>query len=810
MALELGTRLGPYEIVSPLGAGGMGEVYKARDGRLGRTVAVKVLPEAAAADPSFRARFEREARAIALLSHPHICAIYDVGQSADAGHAVDFIVMEYLEGETLADRLNRAGALPLDQVLTIGVAVADALDRAHRAGIVHRDLKPANVMLSRSGPKLLDFGLANPLHDDSGDETTKALTDRHTIVGTIHYMAPEQVEGRPPDQRTDLWALGVMLYEMIAGQLPFQGSSTSDVIASILTREPLPLSRVVPETPPELVRIVGKSLEKDREERYQVVKDLLLDLKTLKKRIEFDAERVRSGDTATTTKESVSPKAVPAPSRILQALYRPRAKVALVAFSLIVIALTIAGLVYSRRGAAGATVNSLAILPLDNIGGGNNTEYLSDGITESLINNLSQISSLRVLTRSTVFRYKGRAADPLTVGRELGVEAVLTGRLEQRGETLVIQADLMKVADGSQLWGGRFNRRLSDILAVQEELSREIATKLRPRLTGEEKKRLAKDHTQNAVAYQLYLNGRFYWEKRTPEALNRAIEYFGDAIERDPNYALSYAGLADAYALLGVFHLPPKEAFPKAREAALNALRIDETLGEAHAALGHIKVQYEYDWAGAEREYHRAIELNPNYANAHHFYALYLAMVGRFDEGLAEIRRAQELEPFSLFIHANVGAILCEARRYGEAINHLNRVLEMNPNLDHARSFLGFAYAQKGMYEQAISEFQKRNAPASIVAGEPGATYALSGRRREALKEIDKLLELSKQHYVAPINLALIYAALGDKDSALEWLEKAYQDRSTGMVWIKVNPQLDNLRSEPRFAELLRRMNLST
>jgi len=481
-----------------------------------------------------------------------------------------------------------------------------------------------------------------------------------------------------------------------------------------------------------------------------------------------------------------------------------------VAFSLIVIALTIAGLVYSRRGAAGATVNSLAILPLDNIGGGNNTEYLSDGITESLINNLSQISSLRVLTRSTVFRYKGRAADPLTVGRELGVEAVLTGRLEQRGETLVIQADLMKVADGSQLWGGRFNRRLSDILAVQEELSREIATKLRPRLTGEEKKRLAKDHTQNAVAYQLYLTGGFYWEKRTPEALNRAIEYFGDAIERDPNYALSYAGLADAYALLGVFHLPPKEAFPKAREAALNALRIDETLGEAHAALGHIKVQYEYDWAGAEREYHRAIELNPNYANAHHFYALYLAMVGRFDEGLAEIRRAQELEPFSLFIHANVGAILCEARRYGEAINHLNRVLEMNPNLDHARSFLGFAYAQKGMYEQAISEFQKRNAPASIVAGEPGATYALSGRRREALKEIDKLLELSKQHYVAPINLALIYAALGDKDSALEWLEKAYQDRSTGMVWIKVNPQLDNLRSEPRFAELLRRMNLST
>ena len=795
MPLPVETTISHYRIISKLGAGGMGEVYLAADTRLDRKVALKILPEQFTKDESRLRRFVQEAKATSALNHPNIITIHEIGEAPGEYGGTHFIASEFIDGHTLRGVMT-SGQLQLSDALDIALQVASALAAAHDAGIVHRDIKPENVIVRPDSlVKVLDFGLAKltARPSDVNPSAVTALrvdTEAGVVMGTAHYMSPEQARGQEIDARTDIFSFGVVLYEMIAGRLPFQGSSVSDVIASILTREPLPLSRFVPEAPPELLRIVSKSLEKDREERYQVVKDLLLDLKRLKKRLEFEAERVRSGDTATTTKESVSPKAVPAPSSILQAIDRPRAKVGLVALSLIAIALTIGGLVYSRRGAAGATVNSLAILPLDNIGGGDNTEYLSDGITESLINDLSQISSLRVLARSTVFRYKGRAADPLTVGHELGVEAVLTGRLEQRGETLVVQADLVKVADGSQLWGGRFNSRLSDILALQSELSREIAGKLRPRLTGEEKRRLAKDHTRNAVAYQLYLNGRFYSEKRTPEALNRAIEYFGDAIERDPNYGLSYAGLADAYSLLGVFHLPPKEAFPKAREAALNALRIDETLGEAHAALGHIKVQYEYDWSGAEREYLRAIELNPNYANAHHFYALYLAIMGRVDEGLAEIRRAQELEPFSLFIHANVGTILCQGRRYGEAINHLNRVLEMNPNLDHARGLLGFAYAQKGMYEQAIAEFQKRNAPvsggsASGGLAEPGATYALSGRRRDALKEIDKLLELSKQRYVAPLNLALIYAALGDKDSALEWLERAYQDRSTRLVWIK-------------------------
>jgi DNA-binding winged helix-turn-helix (wHTH) protein/TolB-like protein/Tfp pilus assembly protein PilF len=454
-------------------------------------------------------------------------------------------------------------------------------------------------------------------------------------------------------------------------------------------------------------------------------------------------------------------------------------------------------------------VRSIAVLPFKPLVADLRDESLEMGMADTLIIRLSNLREVRVRPISSVRRFNGLEQDPLAAGRALGVESVLDGQIQRWGDRIRVTARLLSVGDGHQLWAGQFDEKFTDVFTVQDLISEKVAAALKLRLTGEEQRRLTKHHTENAEAYQLYLNGRFYWEKRTPEALNRAIEYFGEAIERDPNYALAHAGLADAYALLGVFHLPPKEAFPKAREAALNALRIDGRLAEAHAALGHIKVQYEYDWAGAEKEYQRALELNPNYANAHHFYALYLAMMGRFDEGLAEIRRAQELEPFSLFIHANVGAILCQARRYDEAVSHLGRVLEMNPNFDHARSVLGFAYLQKGMYGQAIAELQKRAVPVSGGLGDLGQAYALSGRRSDALKEIDRLQELSKQRYVAPYNLALIYAALGDRDNALEWLEKAYEDRSTMLVWIKVDARLDSLRSEPRFAELLRRMNLT-
>ena len=456
-----------------------------------------------------------------------------------------------------------------------------------------------------------------------------------------------------------------------------------------------------------------------------------------------------------------------------------------------------------------AQVRSIAVLPFKPLVADHRDESLEMGMADSLIVRLSNLREVRVRPISSVRGFSGLEQDPVAAGREMGVESVLDGQIQRWGDRIRVTARLISAGDGRQLWAEQFDEKFTDVFTVQDLISEKVVSALALRLTGDEQKLLTKHHTENAEAYQLYINGRYYWEQRTEEGLKRAIEYFEEAIEKDRNYALAYAGLADSYALLGVFHWPPKEAFPKAKKAAENALRIDDRLAAAHTALGHIKVQYEYDWAGAEREYQRAIELNPNYANAHLFYAIYLAMMGRFDEGLAEIRRAQELEPISLFIHANVGAILNAARRYDEAINQAKSVLEMNPNLDHARFMLGVAYLHKGMYEQAIAELHKLTTPPYSYSGELGQAYALSGRRSEALKEIDRLQEMSKQRYVAAYSVALVYAGLGDKDKALEWLEKAYEDRSTRLVSIKINPRLDDLRSEPRFTALIRRMGLN-
>jgi DNA-binding winged helix-turn-helix (wHTH) protein/TolB-like protein/Tfp pilus assembly protein PilF len=453
-------------------------------------------------------------------------------------------------------------------------------------------------------------------------------------------------------------------------------------------------------------------------------------------------------------------------------------------------------------------VRSIAVLPFKPLVADSRDESLEMGMADTLNFRMSSLRDVTVRPISSVRKFSSLEQDPIAAGRELGVESVLDGQMQRWGDRIRVTARLIGVGDGKQLWAGQFDEKFTDIFAVQDLISEKVISALALKLTAEERKRLTKHYTEDAEAYRLYVNGRFYWERRTLEGLKKAIEYFGQAIGNDPKYALAYAGLADSYALLGVFHLPPKEAFPKAKEAALNALRIDDRLAEAHAALGHVKVQYEYDWAGAEKEYNRAIELNPNYVNAHHFYALCLSMMGRFDEGIEEIKRAQELDPFSLFIHANVGNILYHARRYDEAINQLKSVLEMNPNFALACSVLGHAYLQKGMVEQAIAEFQKRKMPGTGGAGDLGQAYASSARRSEALKEINKLQELSKQRYVAPYNLALIYTSLGDKNNALEWLEKAYEDRSTLLVWIRVDPRLDTLRSEPRFKAVMRQMGL--
>ncbi len=743
MSLAAGARLGPYEIVSPLGAGGMGEVYRARDARLGRDVAIKVLPEQMAQDAQALARFEREARAVAALSHPNILAIFDVGTE----QGVSYVVTELLEGETLRARLVGGGAMAWRKAAETGTALAEGLAAAHSKGITHRDLKPENIFLTTDGRvKILDFGLARfrPAAASGDDTVTKADTQVGTILGTVGYMSPEQVRGGAAEAPSDIFSLGGVLYEMVSGQRAFSRPSPADTLAAILGQDPPGLGKSG--VPPEFEAVIRRCLEKNPGERFQSARDL--------------AFRFR---------EMLSGPAGP-----------------------------------------DKAVHSLAVLPFANAGGDPDAEYFSDGITETILNNLSQLGKLRVAARTTVFRYKGRDADPQAVGRELNVRAVLTGKVVQRGDNLRIQAELVDTADGSQLWGQRYNRKAADIFAIEEEIAREISETLRVRLTGEEQKRLGKRHTENNEAYQLYLKGRYHWNRRT---LQRAVACFEQAIEIDPAYALAWAGMADCYALYGAYEvLSAKEAVPRAKEAALKALEIDDSLAEPHACLGLVKGFYDRDWAGVVREFQRAIELNPNSATAHYWFAIPLLAMKRVDDAVAHARRALEIEPLLPVIHANLGGTLLAAGRCDEAIEVYRKGIELDPSFHPARWLLAIAYKQKGMYVEALAECQEAlrlSGGSPVVWGWLGWAYAISGQREEAQKALRDLEQQSKQRYVAPFDLAVVYLGLGETEQAFEWLEKAREDRSFWLIYfIRVASFIEGIRSDPRFPELLGRMNL--
>ncbi|HEX8138834.1 MAG TPA: protein kinase [Pyrinomonadaceae bacterium] len=1031
MPFKAGTRFGRYEIRSPLGAGGMGEVYLASDTALARPVALKFLPPEFTADEDRLLRFQQEARATSALNHPNIITIYEIGEEGGA----HFIATEFIDGLNLRQHMARARGLQTEEALEIALQVASALDAAHTAGIIHRDIKPENIMIRPDGyVKVLDFGLAKLT--EAGESKPKDLTEPGTVIGTIAYMSPEQARGQEMDARTDIFSLGCVLYEMVTDHQPFEGETPTDMLVSILAKEPLPLVRYLSTVSPEIQRVVSRALAKEREQRYQSAREIMSDLRALKQRVEFEAAMSRTaqvGPSAPTVLVETSPlteepglrtQVGPQPSgaqetvvvaatesvaedstpeiahvlfmdivgyskqvsgrqrQMLQQLNlivrsteefrraqaaqslisratgdgmalvffgNPEAPVrcalqistALKAHPDIPLRMGIhTGLVYrdtniagerdvtgkginyaqrvmdcgdaghillskemrdvlcelgdweerlqdlgeteakhgvrlhiynlltgeagnaelprkiatERRGAtrqhkrlrrtsvekpaarerkpapspqsaaatrrhvrrAGATpadgpIDSLAVLPLANEGNDPNAEYLSDGITESIINTLSQLPRLKVMARSTVFRYKGRDVEAQTVGRELGVRAVLLGRVLQLGDNLVIKAELVDVAEGTHLWGEQYRRKPADIFEVQEEIAREISRNLQIKLTGAEKRLLAKRYTDNADAYKLYLKGRFCLSKMTRESLNSGIKFFNEAIALDGSYALAYAGLADAYYRLSGAYLPPKEAMPQAKAAALRALAIDETLAEAHASLAVILAFYDWQWAEAESAYRRAIEYNPGYASAHHWYGWYMALMGRLDQAIAEITQAYELDPGSLEINTDLGLSFFLARQYDQAIEQFRKSLEMDQNFTTGHFFLGWAYEQKGEAETAIGEFQKvlelEDAPFILAA--LGHVYAASGRREEAERVLDALRERQKQSHVSPYDFTIIYTALGERERAFECLEQAFENRSEALVWLKVDPRLDPIRTDPRFIHIQRRVGLA-
>jgi eukaryotic-like serine/threonine-protein kinase len=789
----IGQTISHYRIIEQLGAGGMGVVFKAQDSRLQRAVALKFLPEKLAQQPQALERFRHEARAASALNHPGICTIYDIGEQD--GQA--FIAMEFIDGETLRNHIH-GKALPVEELLELGIQIAEALDAAHSEGIIHRDIKPANIFVTKRGrAKVLDFGLAKLVpkgvaiaEADSGGESTGSTSIAGIISGTPSYMSPEQVRGDALDTRTDIFSLGLVLYETATGRQAFGGGTGGAIIEAVLTRPPVAVRGINPDIPPALEAIINKALHKDREQRYQHVANLLADLQRLKRDIDSglpDREAVTGSHFASTADP---------PSSAGQPISRSSTQQT--------------GSFRAPR--VSKTIGSLAVLPFENVSRDPENDYLSDGITESLINNLATVPKLRVMARSTVFRYKGRDIDPQAVGRELNVRAVLTGRMMQSGSSLRIGTELVDVATGSQIWGAQFDRKPGDIFVIQDEISNEISGKLRLQLTRAEKKRLNKRHTEDAEAYRLYLQGHHHWSRWTEEGFYKAIGYFQQAIQKDPGYALAYAGVADSYVLLGWnSYLPPKDAFPKGKAAAMSALEIAPDLGEAHTALAAVLWLHDWRWPEARKESQRALELDPCYPTANHYCAECLMTLGRHAEALTRMKKSLELDPLSLIINVAIGWAYYHARQYDEGVAQLLRTVELDPNYPMTCWILGLLYRKTARYDLAISAGKKA---VNLSGGSPlmraalAQTFATAGAAQEAIQILDDLQKLAKERYVVPHFFAGIYAGLGDHDRALEYLEKSYAEHCHWLIYLHIDPSLDDLRNDPRFQDLLRRVGL--
>jgi serine/threonine-protein kinase len=763
-----GRIIGQYTVEDQLGAGGMGEVFLARD-KMGRKVALKLLARQLNSDESSIARFQHEARTLLALNHPNIVTVYDIGEV----DSVYYIASELVEGQTLRQHLDK-GDIELREVLDIAIQIATGLAAAHEKGVVHRDIKPENIMIRRDGyVKVLDFGIAK-LIEGPAVTNPEALTIRQvhtaegTVIGTAPYMSPEQARGLPVDARTDTWSLGVVLYEAMSGRRPFLGETIQDVIASVLQKEPPPLARYVREVPEPLEWIISRSLRKDKDARYQTASGLLADLREFRKRVEFAAEIERTGT----------------PNKQFGA---------------------------DTQSTRTETRNSIAVLPFANMSVDAENEYFCDGLAEELLNALAKIEDLKVAARSSAFSFKGKNARVSEIGRALGVQTVLEGSVRKSDNRLRITVQLISAADGYHLWSERYDREIQDIFDVQDEITLAVVDALKVRLLGDEKAAVLRRLTDNPEAYELYLKGRYFWFKFNPEGWTRAREFFEQALQKDPNFALAYAGLADALTASAVF-TPPKEVFPKAKEMVQEAIKLDSSMAEAWCSKAAVRFFYEWDWAGAESDCKQSINLNPQFVLVHDLYSLCLLALGRFEEAIAEARRACELDPLSAYFNASLGFTLFFSRRYDEATDQLLMGAELDPGNIWAHMWLVDLYEQQGMHPQALHHRQKLLTLTgnNELAAEIGQEFERSGYRGVLLKSLDGLHKRSKLSYVPALEFATIHVRLGEQEKALDWLEKGFDERTMYLSLLKVRPAWDTLHSNPRYVELLRRMGLDT
>jgi serine/threonine-protein kinase len=777
----IGQMLAQYQILEKIGEGGMGIVYKAQDTKLQRIVALKFLPQHLTANQAEKDRLFQEARSAATLNHPNICTIHDIRDEDNR----PYIVMEYIDGTTLAEKIR--GPLTIRDAVEYAIQIGEALEEAHGHGVIHRDIKAENIMVTaRNRIKVMDFGLAKL-------KGSVKLTRTSSTVGTLAYMAPEQVQGGQADARADIFSFGVVLYEMLTGKTPFRGDHEAALLYSIVNEQPEPIQNFRSDVPSEIVHLLNRALEKDPADRYQSVSEMVIDLRRTRK----ESSRVSVGQVP--RQDSRTPE--------------KKVRTPMVLTSVVVAIVAIVALSYILFWKTDKPIDSIAVLPLVNESGDQSMEYLSDGISETIINSLSHLPQIRVVSRSSSFRYKGKDVSPQAVGRDLNVRAILTGRMMQRGNDLSVSIELVDTKDDRQIWGQKYVRQSADIFALQAMLAKEVSEQLRPRLSGEEQKRITKHYTDNTEAYELYLKGRYLWNRRDEQDLKKAVEYFNQAIEKDPNFALAYAGLASSYVVLPEYAgLPVREMYSKAQAAAHRALQLDDGLAEGRAVMGLVNQNLELDAQGAELEYKKAIEIDPNFATAHHWYSILLRrFLGRMDQALSEIQKAQELDPLSPVITVNVGETYFFKKDYPRATGEMRKLIELDPTFALSHYQLGFMYLLTGELQSAVEEFETVR---TIVGKGPyglgglGCAYARAGRTADAQKVIAQLSTFLKQGYAMEFSLALTYFGLDDRVSMFLWLERACDTRAIGIERLKYDPLFDPLRSDSRFAALLKKYGL--